>query len=178
MNPGLRHRHFVVLLANNDHGKTTLVRSLVSQGTRRAYTQVQKNHYILYSRRAQEIDAYIFPRSYQEVEKKKHPLVTGALDSNDPEWWKRDLILMPSHLDQDDCASMIEAAHSEGFDALAVTLCITRTRLRKLRGYHECMSLGWDARWRVNNPETDDWSAQVEALGRDLWGALSSRLFP
>lgn len=178
MIPGIRHRLFVVLLGNNDHGKTTLVRTLVAQATRRSYAQLRKGAHTLHTPRAQEVDAYVFPRSYQEVEKKKYPVVKDALNKNDAGWWQRDLILMPSHLDDDDCAAMIDEAHSAGFDALLITLLRSRTEIRKLKGYDECLSLGWDARWCVDNIEAHEWQAQVEALARDLWVALSAKVFP
>jgi len=61
MIPGIRRRLFVVPLAENDHGKTTLVRSLVSQGTRNSYMKLPKGERTLYTPWAQAVDAYVFP---------------------------------------------------------------------------------------------------------------------
>jgi hypothetical protein len=176
MIPGIRRRLFVVPLAENDHGKTTLVRSLVSQGTRNSYMKLPKGERTLYTPWAQAVDAYVFPRSFQEAEKKDHPKVKDALDANDRRWRQRDLIIMPSHLFPNDCAGMIAEAHAAGFDALAVSIFLDRKEIEKER-YVKCMSLSWDARWCVDNKKNSNSNDQVEALGRDLWVAISATVF-
>ena len=113
-------RLFVVPLANNDHGKSTIVRAMVSQGLGIAVGHHKKAVRDLISPEGRHIDAYVFGRSYQEVEKKDYGSVVNALDANDEGWRDRELIVMPSHTeetDHGDIVQMIEAAHSAGFDA-------------------------------------------------------------
>ena len=77
----IARRLFLVPLADNDHGKTLMIRGLVSQGVGYAYTppQPQKGARTLISPWGREVDAYIFGRSYQETEKGAHETVEEAL---------------------------------------------------------------------------------------------------
>ncbi len=177
---GLRRRLFVVPLADNDHGKTTLVTGLLEQAERRSHTKAQKKRRLLISPWAQQVDAYVFVRSYRETEKKKFPDVRQALDANDPSWRQRDLILMPSHLHREDCEPMIELAHEAGFDAICVLLLLDRNELRdadELQRAVQCRALAWDARWTIDNPRTSNWRPQVKALGTELWFAMCATMF-
>ena len=173
----MRRRLFVVPFANNNHGKTTLVRSMVTHAARFSTANLVKGRRILYTPWAQEIDAYVFPRSYQEVEKKEHGTVRGALSANDPTWWQRDLIVMPSHSEEGDCAAMILEAHAAGFDAVVVSILLDRKEVDR-KDHRKCTSLHWDVRWCIDNSKSEDWKCQVESLGRDLWFALSAMAFP
>lgn len=83
----IARRLFVVPLANNDHGKTTMLRALVNQGQGSALKANHKKNRSLTSPWGRPIDAYVFGRSYQEMEKKPHGpygSVEAALDGNDP----------------------------------------------------------------------------------------------
>lgn len=79
----ISRRLFVVPLADNDHGKSTMIRALVSQGQARAVKLHKKRVRAFISPWGRPIDAYVFGRSYQEVEKGEHGSVEAALDTND-----------------------------------------------------------------------------------------------
>ena len=63
----ITRRLFVVPLANNNHGKTHLIRALVRQAERRDLQQVQRGARSLWSPWGRAVDALVFPRSYQET---------------------------------------------------------------------------------------------------------------
>ena len=65
----IARRLFVVPLANNNHGKTTIITALLSQGLGRAFQKHQKRARELTSPWGRKVDAYVFCRSYQESEK-------------------------------------------------------------------------------------------------------------
>ena len=166
-------RLFVVPLANNNRGKSTMIRALVSQGLGREFQVQRKGVRLLTSPWGRPIDAYIFGRSFQEVERYDHGTVEDALDANDPGWRLRELVIMPSHVtDQtadDDIDEMIDAAHSAGFDAVDATVIITGSDLDDRSQYTDIWRKPWDERWTIPNPNSDNAEGQLEALGRDLW---------
>jgi hypothetical protein len=164
----ISRRLFVVLLANNDHGKSTAMNALVSQGLG-APSPGRKGIRQLVSPWGRVIDAYLFVRSYQETEKEAHGSVQSALDANDPSWRQRELIIFPSHRSNSrtDIDEMIEAAHAGGFDAICASLIITGADdVTKFAGI---WSKNWDERWTLPNPQAAEWREQAEAVGRDLW---------
>ena len=126
----IARRLFVVPLANNNHGKTTIITALVSQGLGRAFQKYQKGARELTSPWGRKVDAYVFCRSYQESEKGQHRSVENALNANDPSWRERELLIMPSHVsniennddEEDDIDQMINAAHAAGLDAICATV--------------------------------------------------------
>jgi len=142
----ISRRLFVVLLANNDHGKSTLMNALVAQALGTA-SPGRKGARTLISPWGREIDSYIFVRSYQEKEKKAHGSVLKALDANDSSWRKRELIILPSHRSQSgaDLNKMIEATHVGGYDAVCATLFIEGTDQRNR--FATAWSKNWDERW-------------------------------
>jgi hypothetical protein len=159
-------RLFVVPLAQNNHGKTRIVNSLLSQGLGRP-SPGRKGRRLLRSPWGREIDSLVFVRSFQETEKNHHKRVVGALETEDTAWSTRELVILPSHLDAQDVNEMITAAHENGFDAIAASILLNDDE----RGnYTECWRQSWNKRWIIPNPFTEmDWEAQAEALGRDLW---------
>jgi hypothetical protein len=164
----MSRRLFVVLLANNDHGKSSLVKSLLSQGLGQSSHKPQKGRRALVSPWGRQIDAFVFVRSFQETEKAEHETIVVALDANDPHWRERELILFPSHVNGDSenhTQQMIEAAHAAGFDVIAASLILGNDR----KDYAKIWGQNWDKRWTLPNPETEDWQGQIDALGRDLW---------
>jgi len=162
----ISRRLFVIPLANNNHGKSRLVNSLLSQGLGRA-SPGQKGRRHLVSPWGREIDAFVFIRSFQETEKQDHPTPSDALGSADEEWNRRELIVMPSHLDCLDVRQMIDTAHGAGFDAIAASILLDDNERSQ---YRECWAAAWDARWNLPNPRLiTDWDPQLDALGRDLW---------
>jgi len=120
----IARRLFVVPLADNAHGKTTMLKALVSQGGQPQFTRLRKGARLLTSPWGRCIDAYIFGRSYQETEKQQHESVVDALDASDAQWRERELIVFPSHVSDsdDDVEGMIDIAHEAGFDAICVTV--------------------------------------------------------
>jgi hypothetical protein len=175
----IARRLFVVPLANNNHGKSTMIRALVSQGLGRAIQLQRKGVRSLVSPWGRPVDAYVFGRSYQEVERSEHGSVENALDANDPDWRKRELIIMPSHVaDQDhgDIKEMIDCAHSAGFDVINVAVVHTWDNGDNRGDFPEIWRMPWDERWTVPNPWSDNPEGQLEALGRDLWAWICRAL--
>lgn len=175
----IARRLFVVPLADNDHGKSTMVRALASQGLGRAIQLQKKGVRSLTSPSGRPIDAYIFGRSYQEVEKGHHGSVENALDANDADWRTRELVIFPSHVggiesdnEDDDIDQMIDVGHSAGFDVICAAVLITGPKGDDPAYYADVWSKLWDERWTIHNPYNADPKAregQLEALGCDLW---------
>ena len=182
----IARRLFLVPLADNNHGKTTIVKALVAQGTGMTFGTIRKSARSLMSPWGRPIDAYVFGRSYQETEKKKHRSVDRALKAADPNWRTRELIIMPSHVtyiqnsnQPDDIDQIIELGRSAGFDLICATVLLADTT-----GYVDRTHLSeiwlktWDERWTIPNPHSKDPSGQLEALGRDLWTWTCRTLAP
>jgi hypothetical protein len=173
-------RLFVVPLADGNYGKTTIIRSLVSQGVRTDFSVNKKKVRRMITPWGQTIDAYVFGRSYQESEKSKHGSVKKALDNNDADWEKRELIVMPSHVggtgDIADIEDMIKLAHLAGFDAIAVPIVYCDDQGDNRAALSPALALNWDARWTVSNPWQKDPEGQLLALGNDLWSWISRAL--
>jgi hypothetical protein len=156
-----------------------MMRSLLCHANRRSLQKVQKGAYTLITSVAQKVKAYVFVRSFQETERQEHGTPAAALDADDPKWRERSLIIMPSHPEATDCKNMIEVAQSAGFDAVVVPVLMQRDEISADSRLTDCVTLNWDVRWTVDNPEkSEDWKAQAEVLGRDLWVAISRLLFP
>lgn len=169
----ITRRLFVVPLANNGHGKTTMIRSIVRQGERRDVDIVKRAPRTLYSPWGRVIDALVIPRSYQETLEGEFGTVEDALDGVDNLWRQRDLVIFPSHLVPADCKVVVELAHGAGFDAVAVPVLLKPSELKKAAG---CLALPWNERWTVSNDATDKSAPQVEALGHDLWAWIAAGL--
>lgn len=172
-------RLFVVPLANNDHGKSTIVRSMVSQAIGQKIDLHKKARRDMITTGGRHVDAYIFGRSYQEVEKGSWRTVVAALDGNDPDWRERELIVFPSHVGTNEIADirqMIEAAHLAGFDAIAAPVIYSDDDGDNRAGLAPALALPWNARWTIPNPWQDDPTGQLWALGNDLWSWISRAL--
>lgn len=169
----ITRRLFVVPLANNDHGKTNMIRSLVRQGERRSVDVVRRAVRTLYSPWGRIIDSLVIPRSYQETLEAEFGSVEGALDGVDALWRQRDLVVFPSHLDLADCRDMLKLAHGAGYNVIAAPFLLEP---EEISNYVDCLELYWDERWTISNDFTEDWSAQVEALGHDLWAWIAAAL--
>ena len=130
MKSTLTRRLFVVLLAENNHGKSRIMTRILSQGVRRSFDKGQMGERTLTSPWGREIDAYLFVRSYQETLKSDFKSAKSAIDTKDPSWRKRELIIWPSHLQPiQDLDEMIELAHSAGFDAVVVSVVLGDSEL-------------------------------------------------
>jgi len=88
-----------------------MIRAIVRQGERRELEVVQRSARILSSPCGRPVDALFIPRSYQETLAVEFGSVEQALDGVDPSWRQRDLVILPSHLVPDDCATIIDLAH-------------------------------------------------------------------
>jgi hypothetical protein len=173
----IARRLFVVPIANDKHGKSTMIRALVSQGLGRTVGLQKKGVRELTSPWGRVIDAFVFGRSYQEKEKREHGSVEQTLDANDPRWKTRELIIMPSHVDpvkdesdiDADIDEIISAAHGAGFDAICASVIFTGAREEDRSSFTDIWRKPWDERWTIPNPYVDQPEGQLEALGRDLW---------
>lgn len=179
----ITRRIFVVPMANNNHGKSTIIKAMVSQGSRRKIGLHKKGSRKLLSPWGRNIDAYIFGRSYQEVERKERGSVISALNGNDPEWRTRELIVMPSHVEQkdhSDIKTMIDIAHSAGFDVIAVPVILVQEDGTSNRSQMEpILQFYWDARWTILNNSiinTSDQEGHLQAIGHDLWSWICRTL--
>jgi len=175
----IARRLFVVLLANNDHGKTTIINALLAQGLGSPSPE-RKGARTLISPGGRNVDAYVFVRSYQETEKSQHKSVAEALKDNDSDWKKRDLIIFPSHVSdsESDVDEMILLAHQAGFDIICVAVLLDADKRSRLADIWE---KDWDERWTVPNPTQDNDGvriAQLQALGCDLWWWICKTLVP
>jgi hypothetical protein len=166
---------FVVPLANNNHGKSTLVRALLAQGLGAGPPQ-RKGTYHLRSPWGRRIDSLVYIRSFEETEKNAHETVEASLEATDSDWHSKELIIFPSHLVRSDVRQMVQVAHANGFDAVSAAVILNDA---ERENYTDCWRVPWDQRWNLPNPETDEgWEQQVGALACDLWtwicGALTS----
>jgi transposase-like protein len=77
-----------------------------------------------------------------------HDHVKGALEANDPEWAKRELVIFPSHVadSADDIDEMITVAHRAGFDIICVAVLLDTDRRARLADIWE---EDWDERWTL-----------------------------
>jgi hypothetical protein len=166
-------RLFVVPLGNNNHGKTQLIRALVRQGERRELQVVQRAPRMLTSPWGRAIDALVIPRSYQETLAGEFGSIEQALDAVDSAWRQRDLVILPSHLIRDDCATVIELAHAAGFDAITAVVLLNSGEIAQCQA---CLRLPWDERWTLSNDRTAEPDGQIDALGHDLWAWIAGAL--
>ena len=180
----IARRVFVVPLANNNHGKSTIVRALVSQGRGKTIEVQRKGVRELTTPWGRPVDAYVFGRSYQEVEKGEHGTVKDALDANDADWRDRELVIMPSHVsgiendedEEDDIDQMIDAAHSAGFDTICVSVILTGPDAEDRTPFADIWRKSWDERWTIPNSRVPKPEGQLEAIGHDLWSWVSRAL--
>lgn len=199
----LARRLFVVPLADNDHGKTSIMRSLLSQAEAYDYlpgtSWPRKDPRVVSSSQGRLINSYMFPRSCQETEKPKYNSVIDTLDNNDNNWRSRELIIMPSHVSDiqdpkshiDDIDQMIAVAHSGGFDAICASVMFCNNNLDEPLDLCDCELYDdvhrrlWDERWTIPNkwhdscaPDNRYLAGQLDALGRDLWSWISKAIAP
>lgn len=169
----------MVPLANNDHGKSTIIRSMVSQAIGRKIDLHRKAVRDMITPWGRHVDAYIFGRSYQKIEKSNYGSVVAALDGNDPDWRQRELVVMPSHVaanDVGDIQEMIDAAHAAGFDAIAVPVVCWDAETDNRADLAPALALNWNARWTIPNQRLENPAGQLWAFGNDLWSWVSRAL--
>jgi len=176
----IARRLFIVPLANNNHGKTTLLNALLAQGLG-APSPERKGRRELISPAGRHIDSYVFVRSYQETEKKRYKSVDNALKANDPNWNERELIIFPSHVYRSaaDIGEMIDAAHRAGFDIISASVILYDPDDRYSAS--SIWKKRWDERWTIPNPPQENegqLKAQLTVLGGDLWVLICKALTP
>ena len=166
-------RIFIVPLANDRHGKSTLMLNFVNQAARASYSRVRHSPRTLWTPSGKLVDSYIFVRSFQETLKPKYGDVAAALNAKDPSWRSRELIMLPSHADPSDCAEILAVAQGAGFDVFAFPVLLSWSELAQLES---CLKLGWDQRWTILNSTAKDWRRQSQFIASDLWGRVSRLL--
>lgn len=171
---GVSRRLFLVPLANNDHGKSAMIRALVNYAQRSDLQRPQLAQRTLLTPWRQEVDAMIFIRSYQETLAGNFESVEAALDDKDAAWRTRDFVLLPSHCNRAHCDEIINGAHRAGFDAIVAPVLLARTEVTSCA---DCTALSWDERWTIDNPRIEAWRSQVTSIGADLWAWASRALF-
>jgi hypothetical protein len=170
---GISRRLFVVPLADNAHGKSTIVRHFLNQAEHAAHEKPQKAARRLVTPWGREVDAFIFVRSYQETLARSYGSIRAALDAEDPSWRARELIFLPSHLNTADCTQLLDHAHQAGFDAIVVSILLEEGELLQ---HAACLGLSWDERWTLLNTRADTWEPQARSLASDLWTWISAAL--
>ena len=172
-------RLFVVPLADNNHGKSTIIRSMVSQAAGSKIDHHRKGQRNMITPWGRQINAYVFGRSYQEVERNRFGSILSALEGNDSDWRNRELVVMPSHIgttDIIDIQQMIDIAHAAGFDAIAAAVVYETDTTDNRAALQPALTLNWDARWTILNPHRTDPDGQLWAIGNDLWSWISRAL--
>ncbi len=173
----ITRRLFVVLLGNNEHGKTTITTSLINNGLGGPPTgrqgKYRKGTYSLFSPWGRPVEACIFVRSFQEREEKHHERPRDALDAICSKWRELDLVVFPLHPTPEgqqaalgDARDMIEAGQEAGFDVVCASIIHLD---RDWKSGRHIWSLAWDERWTLFNPEAERWEQQVTRLGTMLW---------
>lgn len=141
---------FVVPLAENDHGKSLIIRQVVRIARGEHRGQKRGEHALMLSS-GQIVSAIVFPASLSEQQHREPGLtVESALAGVDPHWWTYDLIIFPCHVDPSDVRRMRMLAHAFGFDAIVAN--ITRNEgVRPSADLQTCLAQNWDERWWIRN---------------------------
>jgi len=174
-----RRRIFLVPLANDEHGKGRIINGFISQARHDYYVSANKNPYTLTSHANDKIDAFIFPRSYYEVEKGEYNTVRDCLYDHDSFWERLDLIVLPNHTydrDFDDNKQMVRCARDAGFDPICVPILFDAEYPSSV---HEHLRLKWSERWTIFNADREHSTSmdqQLRSIGKDLWWRVSKEI--
>lgn len=168
----VKSRWLFILVGNNATGKTTIQAHLVEILTGRTYRRLSSNiaHWISHPyimRKFRRL--FVAGRSYQELlnQRRARPYTSlpeyfGTLDAAAPDV---DLAFMASHLDPAVIGQMIAEAHRHFWNVCGVFLSNAIATQPALCA--DISVLGWDERWVVENPITN----QVETRSRQGAGA-------
>jgi hypothetical protein len=130
---------FVVPIAENNHGKSLIIRSLVGLAGAKA-TAWKRAALPLTTFGGQQISALVFPSSLPEM-RHREPTKTRAEDflhALDDHWWTYDLIILPSHENPADIDELIALGQQHGYDMVGVT--ITRNENVISSSHRDCLS--------------------------------------
>lgn len=166
-------RIFFVPLANDAHGKTSLLKALHNQAARKFRKAPHRGKKLFITPWGREVDVLFSPRSYQETLKKDFGTIRKALTGISPDWTSCELVIFPSHLDTGECGEILNVAHEAGFDCICMPVFISTAEMAE---YADCLSLNWDERWTMFNDKTNKSAPQLSALGHDLWTWLAAAI--
>ena len=155
---------FVVPLAENNHGKSLIIRSLVRLAGA-SVTGWKRQTMILTTFSGQRISALVFPSSLSEMQHRE-PDKTRAenfLEELDHSWWTYDLIILPSHENLADVDRLIKLGQRHGYDMVAVT--ITKNEKAISADHRDCLGRPWDERWTLRNPRIIKFQVEQKKLG-------------
>lgn len=173
----VKEKYFMVLLAENNHGKGTILESMVNKAkdhlTRKGGKKLQFSN--------RQVDAFVFRRSFQEVEKSKYPTPFEALIGNFQElkiqedWYEKELIIMPSHSNQwencyNDVVQMLDTAQGYGFNTLLSYIIMDKET--DYVDYEDILKLNWNKKWELINPRTNSYLQPCLSLGKELYNKL------
>ena len=182
---------FVVPLAENNHGKSLIIRSLVRLAGA-SVTGWKRQTMILTTLGGQRISALVFPSSLSEMQHRE-PDKTKAEDflrDLDRSWWTYDLIILPSHEKTADVDGLIKLGQRHGYDMVVVA--IVKNEKAISAALRNCFGQSWNERWILRNPRilrfqveniklgplTARASAQIDTLAGHLWTRIQRTMFP
>ena len=180
---------FLVPIAENNHGKSLILRDLVRIGTGE-YTGQKRRALILTLPTGQRVSTLFFPSSISEQVGRNGSLtIQKALETLDKRWWTYDLIILPTHENVEDCQSMIRLGNRHGYDMIAVSF-IKKEEFSIM--HHDCLELPWGERWTVRNYHLPSFTvdkiegkraqitkkakAQVMSLAAHLWARVGTAM--
>lgn len=187
--PPVVRKLFVVPLGENNHGKSSIVRSMI-QIAKGEPAPWKKAAHILTTPTGARISSLAFPSSYQEQEKPKGNSVSRALSdlakaNGKSAWFTYDLIIYPSHDDRADLETMLDLGQGCGYDMVAVSITLDESYPP---AHQDCLKLPWSERWVVRNHKlrqfkakgaedknlllTSQARAQIDMLAAQLWSQI------
>ena len=182
---------FIVPVAENNHGKTLVLRSVVRLARGQHRGQIRDSHKLMLAS-GQVVSAIVFPSSFQEQLHREPGLsIEGALRRVDKNWLTYDLIIFPSHENPADVESMLLLAHRHGYDAIIVNF--TRNEgWPTSEAMQECFQQNWEQRWIIRNESMSNFSnegvdskrvtltksgrARIDMLAAHFWARIGTAL--
>lgn len=176
----IQEKYFIVLLAENNHGKGHILKSFVEQSGQKFGQKSHKSFSFPHGK----IESYIFCRSFFEEELATHGTPYKALVHNieknrNIKWYEKDLIIMPSHshvtLNKDSEAhvkAMIETAHKYGYNTIVAYIIKDKDLDLTVTSLQNILSYPWGKRLQLNNTDTNQetvWKQQCEDFGKQLY---------
>ncbi|MDE1155342.1 MAG: hypothetical protein PW735_06370 [Acidobacteriaceae bacterium] len=182
---------FVIPLAENNHGKSLIIRALVRLAGA-SVTGWKRQAMILTTLSGQRISALVFPSSLSEMQHREPAKTTAEdfLKDLDRCWWTYDLIILPSHENPIDIDALIHLGQRHGYDLIAVSL--TKNERVLSAAHRDCLEKRSDERWTLRNhrmgkflveekklaPLTTQASVPIDSLAAHLWTRIQRTMFP